>query len=207
MKHMALGLLIGLLILPLALGIALFWIKVPVTVADKPFTWEEQIVQMYRNHRIAKEMPKNAPVEADAYNLLTGMQVYRSQCASCHGLYGQSSTFAAHMYPKAPELWKLRAGGAVGVSDVPVGRTFWHVANGHRLTGMPSYKGVLTDTQMWQVSLLLANANKPLPYDVLELLKKPMPTEPIPVSAPPNPDFPEMPALPKLPVAPIPSSK
>ena len=51
----------------------------------------------------------------------------------------------------------------MGVSDDPPGETYWKVANGIRLTGMPSYKGVLTDTQMWQVSLLLANADKPLP--------------------------------------------
>jgi hypothetical protein len=44
------------------------------------------------------------------------------------------------------------------------------VANGIRLTGMPSYKEVLTDTQMWQVSLLLANADKPLPPAALSIL-------------------------------------
>jgi len=37
------------------------------------------------------------------------------------------------------------------------------VANGIRLTGMPAFKGVLTENEMWQVSLLLANADKPLP--------------------------------------------
>jgi hypothetical protein len=34
------------------------------------------------------------------------------------------------------------------------------VANGIRLTGMPEFKHSLNDTQMWQVSLLLANADK-----------------------------------------------
>jgi len=45
------------------------------------------------------------------------------------------------------------------------------VANGIRLTGMPAYKGVLMDNEIWQVSLLLANANKPLPPAAVEILR------------------------------------
>ena len=44
-------------------------------------------------------------------------------------------------------------------------------SNGIRLTGMPSYKEILTDTQMWQVSILLANAAKPLPPAAVAILK------------------------------------
>jgi hypothetical protein len=35
---------------------------------------------------------------------------------------------------------------------------------------MPSFKGVLTENEMWQVSLLLANADKPLPPAALVML-------------------------------------
>jgi len=59
----------------------------------------------------------------------------------------------------------------VGVSDDPPGETYWKVANGIRLTGMPSYKPQLSDTEMWQVSQLLANADKPLPPDALSILR------------------------------------
>jgi mono/diheme cytochrome c family protein len=38
--------------------------------------------------------------------------------------------------------------------------TYWFVANGVRLSGMPSFRNVLSDAQMWQVSLLLKNADK-----------------------------------------------
>jgi thiosulfate dehydrogenase len=58
----------------------------------------------------------------------------------------------------------------VGVSDDPAGETYWKVANGIRLTGMPAYKEMLTDTEMWQVSLLLANADKPLPPAAVTIL-------------------------------------
>jgi thiosulfate dehydrogenase len=59
----------------------------------------------------------------------------------------------------------------MGVTDDPPGETYWKVANGIRLTGMPSYRSVLTDTQMWQVSLLLANADKPLPPAAVDLVR------------------------------------
>jgi mono/diheme cytochrome c family protein len=47
-----------------------------------------------------------------------------------------------------------------GVTDDPAGETYWKVVNGIRLTGMPAYTGSLSETEMWQVSVLLANADK-----------------------------------------------
>jgi mono/diheme cytochrome c family protein len=46
------------------------------------------------------------------------------------------------------------------VTDDPPGETYWKAANGIRLTGMPGFMGSLSDTQLWQVSLMLANADK-----------------------------------------------
>ena len=45
------------------------------------------------------------------------------------------------------------------------------MANGIRLTGMPAFKEILTDPEIWQVSLLLANADKPLPPAAVEILR------------------------------------
>jgi mono/diheme cytochrome c family protein len=59
----------------------------------------------------------------------------------------------------------------VGVSDDPVGETYWKVRNGIRLSGMPSFDTLLNETQMWQVSVLLANADKPLPANVIDTVK------------------------------------
>jgi thiosulfate dehydrogenase len=88
------------------------------------------------------------------------------------------------MYPEAPQLWKPQGNGVVGVSDDPPGETFWKVDNGIRLTGMPSYRTVLTPVQEWQVSLLLANADKQLPLEVISLLQQPLyATTPLPSAA------------------------
>jgi thiosulfate dehydrogenase len=78
------------------------------------------------------------------------------------------------MYPHAPQLWAPHGNGVVGVSDDPVGETWWKVANGIRLTGMPSFSKVLNQTQMWQVSLLLKQADQPLPPEVTNLIRQPL---------------------------------
>lgn len=56
------------------------------------------------------------------------------------------------------------------MSDDEPGETYWKVANGIRLSGMPAYEHVLTETERWQVTLLLAHADK-LPIAVMEQLK------------------------------------
>ena len=62
------------------------------------------------------------------------------------------------------------------VTDDPPGESYWKVSNGIRMTGMPSFHESLSDTQMWQVSLLLANADK-LPASANLILAQPLPVD------------------------------
>jgi mono/diheme cytochrome c family protein len=78
------------------------------------------------------------------------------------------------MFPQTPQLWQKHKNGVVGVSDDEPGMTYWRVKNGIRLTGMPSYQKLLNDTQLWQVSLLLSKADKPLPTAAEEAVSKPI---------------------------------
>jgi mono/diheme cytochrome c family protein len=45
------------------------------------------------------------------------------------------------------------------------------VSNGIRLSGMPSFKDTLSETQIWQVTMLLANADKPLPAAAVSIVR------------------------------------
>src|SRR5579884_4191397 len=174
MKGFIVGLILGLAAIPLAVFFYFRSGHPPIAVADQPFLLERQIVRAPLRTRIEKEMPKKAPISPSETNLMIGAQIYRQQCAACHGLYGRPSDFAAHMYPQAPQLRAPHGNGVVGVSDDPPGETFWKVKNGIRLTGMPSFDHVLNETQMWQVTILLANADKAIPASVLNLLKQPL---------------------------------
>jgi thiosulfate dehydrogenase len=143
----------------------------PVATADKPFPFEAQIVQVPLNARIDNQLQQPPfGVSEDVYE--TGAMAYKLQCASCHGVPGKDVPFAKNMYPVAPQLWKKHSrGDVVGVSDDEPGETYWKIKNGIRLTGMPAFKGVLSEDQMWDVALLLKHANEQLPDPVTGMLK------------------------------------
>jgi len=128
----------------------------PVATASQPIPFEKTLANGALHARIEREAPKMAPLAADEANLVAGAQIYHDDCAICHGTPGAGQTeIAMGMFPKPPQLFRGK-----GVTDDPPGETYWKVAHGIRLTGMPSFSDTLTDTQMWQVSLALANADK-----------------------------------------------
>jgi thiosulfate dehydrogenase len=177
MKRFLLGLVVGLLIVPGAAWVYFRFGNPPVAVADPPLPFEKQIVKVPLHAVIDREMPHQSPIQPTDANLVTGAETYRTNCAVCHGLPARPSDIADHMYPPAPQLFKWHREGVIGVSDDPAGETYWKVANGIRLTGMPSFDKVLKEDQMWQVTLLLKNANKTLPDDAVKLLDAPLPSD------------------------------
>jgi thiosulfate dehydrogenase len=166
------GIILGILLVPLAGLLWLYYGKVPVAVADQPFPNEAQIKGIALHTRIDREMIQRPPIDADERAFLAGAHIYGEKCAVCHGYNGRPALIGLNMFPSAPPLWeKHRSGSVVGVSDDPPGETYWKVANGIRLTGMPDFKTQLTDTEIWQVSLLLANADRPLPPAAMGILR------------------------------------
>lgn len=168
-----LGFFLAIVVIAVGALVYLKWGSPPVATADKPFPFEKSIVKVPLGARIDREM-KTPPfgTSEDAYE--GGAKVYRAQCAACHGIPGHDVGYAKYMYPTAPQLWRKHPkGNVVGVSDDDAGETYWKVANGLRLTGMPAFNHVLTDTEMWQVTLLLKNADQALPDPVTKILTAP----------------------------------
>jgi mono/diheme cytochrome c family protein len=181
MIRFILGIVIGLLLLPAGVWLWLGHGHPPVAVADTPLPFERQITSSPMHTRIDHDIEGMSKplVEANEATFVAGARIYREQCAFCHGVNGAPSQVGKHMFPDAPPLWeKHHNGDVVGVSDDPPAETYWKVANGIRLTGMPSYRQVLSETEMWQVSVLLANADKPLPPAALDMLKQPLKFDP-----------------------------
>ena len=147
-----------------ALGLA------PVATAAPPIPFEETLAHAALHAVVNRQAPKTVPIAANVENYSAGARIYRNNCAGCHGLPDQPEAAIAHgMFPKPPQLFK-----DMGVTDDPPGVTYWKAANGIRLTGMPAFKGSLSDTELWQVSLMLANADK-LPASVRGTLSAPLP--------------------------------
>ena len=162
--------LAGLLVFPLAIYLYLAFGHPPVASSDKPFLFERQLAHIPLNARIHRDMPASSPFPASGQNLIVGAGIYQDKCEMCHGVQGEPSAMGRDMYPSAPQLWQKKKSGAVGVSDDPVGETYWKIKNGIRLTGMPAYGTVLSERELWQVSLLLSNADKPLPPEAAKMV-------------------------------------
>ena len=136
---------------------------------------------------IQKQATGQPPVAADETTYLAGAEVYKQHCAACHGTLGEAPTdYATTMLPGPPQLFRGK-----GVTDDPVSESYWKTANGIRLSGMTGFKTKLSDTQIWQVSQLLAHAN-----EISDPVKKALVLEGTPSASAPG-----------VPAAPAPNSK
>src|SRR5450631_2807839 len=166
MRKFLVGLILGLILVPLGVYLYFSTGSAPVATAAPPMPFEKTLARIALHARMDKEMPKSVPVQADETGYVAGAQIYKDNCAVCHGLPGQKETAIAEgMFPKPPKLME-----GTGVTDDPAAETYWKVAGGIRMTGMPGFDKSLSTTQMWQVSLLLANSDK-LPKSVMDSLR------------------------------------
>jgi mono/diheme cytochrome c family protein len=167
MKAFLAGLVIGLIAVPLFAFLYVYLGYAPVATAAPPFPFERKLASMALKARMNKGIAEITAEPANDQSLLAGAKLYREHCAVCHGLPGQPETPTAKgMYPPPPQLFHEH-----GVTDDPVTQTYWKVTNGIRLTGMPAFS-TLSDTDRWQVSQMLRNADK-LPGAVKTLLEQP----------------------------------
>jgi thiosulfate dehydrogenase len=165
-KTFFIGLITGLAIPPLAIYTYFASGLAPAAASAAPIPFEKVLAKKALHSRIEKEMPRSILIAVDEANYAAGAEIYRKNCAVCHGLPGRPATAIAQgMYPKPPQLLDGK-----GVTDDPAGESYWKVAKGIRLTGMPGFQEALSERQMWQVSILLVDADK-LPKAVQDNLR------------------------------------
>jgi mono/diheme cytochrome c family protein len=130
--------------------------RAPVATKAPPMPFESKLGKLGL-HAYLDKLPHPEPqVPSDEANLLRGARIYKENCAVCHGLPGEEkSAIAKGMYPVPPQLFH-----GTGVTDDEAWESYWKVENGIRMTGMPGYKDALTETQIWQVAVLVKNADK-----------------------------------------------
>ena len=96
-----------------------------------------------------------------------GAKTYAAQCASCHGTPRRNGSLG-----KVDQFWQDRS-----LAILDPGAIFLATRNGASpiagVAPMHAYARVLTDTQIWQVALLLKNSGQPLPDPVVKLLEAP----------------------------------
>ena len=133
--------------------IALAWLTIACTAHDKPSTVETALANVAKDIviPIQAESRKN-PLHSNEQTLGQGKEVYLQSCALCHGTDGHGKTaLGQDMYPPAMDLTSPH------VQHWDDSDMYWIIQNGVRLTGMASWKGVISDQDTWKLVLFIRN--------------------------------------------------
>jgi mono/diheme cytochrome c family protein len=129
--------------------------------ADNPPSGIEQTLAMRAMDVYAdKHKPGgDNPVPATVAALTAGAVKYEAHCALCHGgAAARISVMQNKFNPPAPQLVNT-------VPHDPDAWIFWVTKHGVRMTGMPSWDGVLSDDEMWKIVAFIKHSNQ-LPPEV-----------------------------------------
>lgn len=119
-----------------------------------------------------------APIAASQENLDAGKAHFLQRCSACHGENGKAQTdFASAMPTKPADL----TGSKVGA--LTEGEIYSFVQGGIQSSGMPAFKGRISDEAIWQIALFVKQLpNNPVGSKVSQLAK----ASPTPTSATAN---------------------
>ena len=158
LKGFVLGIAIAIVVVAASGYIVLNAGVVPAAANGKPIFLEHWAARTSLRATLARDAPTSPdPVPLTDANLIAGVNLYGRHCAICHGTAqgnASESPVAKGEYPAPPQL------ASDGVEDDPTGWTFWKIQNGIRWTGMPSWKGTLSDEQAWTLALFLKHMDK-----------------------------------------------
>ena len=156
LKGIVLGIILGFVLMFLGAFYFFSTGHVPVATSSPEMPFERKFAGMALHAYLDKAPHVNSPVPADEPNLLAGAKLYKQNCAVCHGVPGEPHNAIANgMFPKPPLLFR-----GMGVTDDDAWESFAKISGGIRMTGMPGFRDSLSETQMWQLSQLVKNADK-----------------------------------------------
>jgi hypothetical protein len=112
--------------------------------ASAPGRIESEIIQSAKEVTIGGKDLQN-PLPGTPEVIAEGVKHFRGHCGVCHGNDGQNTgvPFAEKTSPKVADL------ASKAVQDFTDGQLKWIIENGIRFSGMPSWKGILDDKEMW----------------------------------------------------------
>ena len=89
------------------------------------------------------------PLQSSDAELAVARSIYLDKCSDCHGQDGRGNGPKADMYFTRPsDLTKTSA-----LSKITDGELFYKISHGHK--PMPAFQNRLTDTDRWQLVLLI----------------------------------------------------
>ena len=118
---------------------------------DKPGKIEKSVIGEIK-HAVTvggKDVKNPLPWSTEAGK--EGAEHFQHHCQICHGLDGQNTgvPFATKMSPPVADL------SSKDVQEYADGQLKWIIENGVGPSGMPGWKGILSDDEMWKMVLYM----------------------------------------------------
>ena len=164
----------GLLLLPAGFYLYLRSGYAPVSTSASPLPFERFFAKLAMRATLSHDLPEIGTTPPTESNLKSGATLYGENCAICHGLpNAPQSAISKGMYPHPPQFFRPDRPTTYDATHPlrPANpKAYWKVRNGVRLTGMPGFKGSLTNQQILEISQFLGNARN-LPPAVVAVLE------------------------------------
>jgi mono/diheme cytochrome c family protein len=160
MRGFVLGVVLTLLVLAgVVFAVSLFGLY-PIGADNPPSALERSLAMRALDEYADRHKPDmDNPTQITTANLIEGAQQYEQHCALCHGgAKAKISPLRDKFNPPPPQLINH-------VPDDPDAWLFWVTKHGVRMTGMPTWTGVLSDDEIWKIVAFIKHSES-LPADV-----------------------------------------
>ncbi len=158
------GFIVGVLVTLLGIAAGIVLVShlglYPIGADNPPGSIERVIAGRALDVYADKHKPAGAnPAPITSAGLMEGAKEYEEHCAFCHGgAKAKVSPMQQKLSPPPPQL----------INRIPHDDDawlFWVTKHGVRMTGMPSWDGVMSDDEIWKVVAFIKHSDK-LPPDV-----------------------------------------
>ncbi|MGE5245883.1 MAG: c-type cytochrome [Betaproteobacteria bacterium] len=132
----------------------------PIGADNPPGALERALASRAMDEYADRHKPAGAnPAAITAANLTEGATEYEEHCAFCHGgAKAKISPMRDKFNPPAPQLIDR-------IPHDPDTWLFWVTKHGVRMTGMPTWDGILSDDEIWKVIAFIKHSDR-LPPEV-----------------------------------------
>jgi mono/diheme cytochrome c family protein len=115
-------------------------------------TWLTHETMIHSVKRQAKDV--TAPSALSAAQVVAGFCAYETHCVACHGAAAVArQQWVSGMEPQPPYLLDV-------TRQFTPSQLFWIVRNGIKMTGMPSWRNAMSDSETWAVVAWLETSTK-----------------------------------------------
>jgi mono/diheme cytochrome c family protein len=165
MRNFVLGMIFAVVAIAIVGAGAALLGFLPTRANAAPPDWERHFATSALDNSVERHAARaNNPVPPTDGNLIDGLKIYTMNCAGCHGGIDRKPVdFGQSFYPPAPNFM-------LHPPDDPEWHLYYVIENGVRYTGMPAWDKMLSETDRWKLTALLARMEK-LPPAVQEYWK------------------------------------